>query len=52
MPRENMNLRVGSEITGHLAPGVLGKETCRAARLIRASYEWRLMSVAGPTLGP
>lgn len=54
MPCENMNLaevRIGSEITGHLAPGVQQKEVCRAARLLRASYEWRLMSLGGPTLG-
>jgi len=53
MPGENMNLAevcTGSEITGHLAPGVLGEDACRAARLLRASYEWRLTSLAGPTL--
>lgn len=55
MPHENMNLaevHVGSEITGHLASRVLGKEVGRAARLPKASYKWKLMSLAGPVLGP
>lgn len=52
MPHENMNpeVCVRSEITEHLVSGVLRQEGCRAVRLFRASYEWRLIRLAGPTL--